>query len=98
MKILKRIKKERKAAEDMRLKTMKSLAESKARKRESLSDDDESPKNSKKRRSSVSDSLQYLREKAENDRKLKRQELNFRDRKWQCVIHSFNVHNNSHSK
>ena len=37
--------------------------------------DDESPKNAKKRRSSGSDTLQYLREKAENDRGLKRQEL-----------------------
>ena len=38
-------------------------------------DDDESPKNSKKRRSSGSDTLQYLREKAENERESKRQEL-----------------------
>ena len=51
----------------MRLKAMESLANSKARKRASFSDDDEFPKNSKKRRSSGSDSLQYLREKAENE-------------------------------
>ena len=57
----------------MRLKAMESLAESKAQKRPSLSDDNEFPKNSKKRRSS--DTLQYLREKAKNDRELKRQEL-----------------------
>ena len=38
-------------------------------------DDDEYPKNSKKRRSSGSDTLQYLREKAENERESKRQEL-----------------------
>ena len=37
--------------------------------------DHESPKNAKKRRSSGSDTLQCLREKAENDRELKRQEL-----------------------
>ena len=56
--------KERKAAEDMRLKAMESLVESKARKRASLSDSDESPKNSKKQRSFGSDTLQYLREKS----------------------------------
>ena len=64
-------KKERKATED-RLTAMESLAESKARKRTSLIDDNEFPKNSKKRRSSGSDTLQYLREKAETDRELKR--------------------------
>ena len=53
-------------AEGMKLKAMESLVKSKARKRASFSDDDESPKNVKKRRSSGSDSLQYLREKAEN--------------------------------
>ena len=51
-------------AEGMKLKAMESLVKSKARKRASFSDDDESPKNLKKRRSSGSDSLQYLREKA----------------------------------
>ena len=64
--------KERKAAEDMRLTAMENLAESKTRKRVSLIEYDESPKNSKKQRSSGSDTLQYLREKAENDRKLKK--------------------------
>ena len=68
-------KKERKAAEDLRLKAMESLADSKARKRASFGDDNESSKNSKKRRSSGIDALQYLREKAENERELKRQEL-----------------------
>ena len=67
--------KEKKAAEDIRLKAMESLAETKARKRGSLSEDDESPKSSKKRRSSGSDTLQYLREKAESDKELRRQEL-----------------------
>ena len=42
----------------MRLTAMESLTESKARKRASLIDDDESPKNSKKRWSSGSDTLQ----------------------------------------
>ena len=51
-------------AEGMKLKAMESLVKSKARKRASFNDDDESPKNLKKRRSSGSDSLQYLREKA----------------------------------
>ena len=60
--------KERKAAEDMRLTAMESLAESKTRKQASLIDYDESLKNSKKQRSSGSETLQYLREKAENDR------------------------------
>ena len=68
-------KKERKAAEDLRLKAMESLADSKARKRASFRDVNESSKNSKKRRSSGTDVLQYLREKAENERELKRQEL-----------------------
>ena len=68
-------KKERKVAEDMKLKAMESLAESKAQKRASLSDDNESPKNSKKRRSSGSDTLQYVSEKAENEGELRRQEL-----------------------
>ena len=48
-------KEERKAAEDMKLNAMGSLAESKAQKQAPLSDDDESQKNSKKRRSSGSD-------------------------------------------
>ena len=43
-------------------------------------DDDKSPKSSKKRRSSVSDTLQYLREKAENDSELNRQLLELQ---WQ---------------
>ena len=47
---------------------MESLAESKTRKQASLIDYDESLKNSKKQRSSGSYTLQYLREKAENDR------------------------------
>ena len=47
----------------MRLKAMESLAESKSNKQASLSDDDECPKNSKKRRISGSDTLQYLCEK-----------------------------------
>ena len=68
-------KKERKAAEDLRLKAMESLADSKARKRASFGDVNESSKNSKKRRSSGTDVLQYFREKAENERELKRQEL-----------------------
>ena len=68
-------KKERIAAEDLRLKAMESLADSKARKRASFGDVNESSKNSKKRRSSGTDVLQYLREKAENERELKRQEL-----------------------
>ena len=68
-------KKERKAAENLRLKAMESLADSKARKRASFGDVNESSKNSKKRRSSGTDVLQYLREKAENERELKRQEL-----------------------
>ena len=50
-------KKERKAAEDMRLTAMENLAESKSQKRASLINDNESPKNSKKRRSSGSDTL-----------------------------------------
>ena len=70
-------KKERKAAEDLRLKAMESLADSKARKRASFGDVNESSKNSKKRRSSGTDVLQYLREKAENERELNRQELEF---------------------
>ena len=37
--------------------------------------DDETMKNSKKQRSPWSDTLQYLSEKAENDRDLKKQEL-----------------------
>ena len=49
--------KERKAAEDMRLTAMENLAESKSQKRASLINDNESPKNSKKRRSSGSDTL-----------------------------------------
>ena len=68
-------KKERKAAEDLRLKAMESLADSKARKRASFGDVNESSKISKKRRSSGTDVLQYFREKAENERELKRQEL-----------------------
>ena len=52
----------------MRLTAMESLAESKTRKQASLIDYDESLKNSKKQRSSGSYTLQYLREKAENDR------------------------------
>ena len=70
-------KKERKKAEDMTLKAIESLTESKAQKRASSSDDDESPKISKKRRSYWSDTLQYLLEETENDRELKRQELEF---------------------
>ena len=66
-------KKNRKAAEDLKLIAMERLAESKARKWASLIDNDESPK--KRNRSSGSDTLQYLLEKAENDRELKRQEL-----------------------
>ena len=61
----------------MTLKAIESLTESKAQKRASSSDDDESPKISKKRRSYWSDTLQYLLEETENDRELKRQELEF---------------------
>ena len=50
-------KKERNSPEDMKLKAMEYLEESKAQKRTSLSDDDESRKNSKKLRSSGSDTL-----------------------------------------
>ena len=66
-------KKERKAAEDIRQTAIGSFAENKARKRASVIDDDESPKKSKKQRSSGSDALQYLLEKAEYNRELKRQ-------------------------
>ena len=48
-------KKERNSPEDMKLKAMENLEESKAQKRASLSDDDESRKNSKKLRSFGSD-------------------------------------------
>ena len=84
MKIFKTIKK--KAAEDIRLTATGSFAESKARKRASVIDDDESPKKSKKQRSSGSDALQYLREKAENNSELKRQwdrEMAMRHAKFQ---------------
>lgn len=47
----------------------------------SSSDDNESPKISKKRRSYWSDTLQYSREETENDRELKRQELEFQKQK-----------------
>ena len=68
--LFKRIKRT-KAAGGMRLKAMESSAESKAWKWASLSDDDESLENSKKRQSSGSDTFQYLSKKAENDRELK---------------------------
>ena len=59
----------------MKLKAMEHLTKTKARKQESFSDDDESSKISKKRRSSGSDTLQYLREKAINNKELYRLEL-----------------------
>ena len=74
----------------MKLAAMESLAESKAQKWASLIDDDESPKSSKKRRSSGSDTLQYLREKAENDSALNRQLLEFQ-RQEMAMHHAVSI-------
>ena len=49
----------------------------------SSSDDNESPKISKKRRSYWSNTLQYSRGETENDRELKRQELEFQKQKME---------------
>ena len=53
----------KKAAKDLKLKAVASLAEIKARKQETFSADDESSKISTKGGIYVSDILQYLREK-----------------------------------
>lgn len=63
-------KKEVEKAEEMRKKAMETFSESKARKH----DDFESPP-VKRSRSSGSDTIQFLREKAESDRDIRQQEL-----------------------
>ena len=68
------IKQESRKAEDMRNQAMESLAETKKRKTREGS----SPASCKKKRSSGSDTMQFLREKMENDNNLKKQELELR--------------------
>ena len=65
---------ESRKAEDMRNQAMESLAETKKRK----TGEGRSPASCKKKRSSGSDTMQFLREKMENDNNLKKQELELR--------------------
>ena len=60
------------AAEGIRNKALETFAETKARKRIL---DEESPKEGKRNRSSGSDTLQYLRDKAESGREVRMEEL-----------------------
>ena len=64
---------DKKKAEDMRLKSLETFSET--RKRSLDQDDDESPKSSGKRRSSGSETMAFLRMKAEKDSELRQQEL-----------------------
>ena len=70
-----KVEKDKQAAVDIRKKAMETFAETKARKKVLDDDEDDSPKTEKKRRSSGSDTLQYLREKSENDHKLRLKEM-----------------------
>ena len=72
--------KDRETAEEMRRQSMETFMETKERKK---LEDGESPP-LKKRRSSGSDTIQYLREKSEADRELRMQELEYQ-REELCV-------------
>ena len=69
--------KEKEKAEDMRKKALESFQETRERKK--LDDSDsESCQPSKRRRSSGSDTIQFLREKTDSDREMRMQELELR--------------------
>ena len=70
----KKLEKDKKTAEEMRLQSLETFAETKKRKAENSEEDDESSKARKTRRSG-SDTLLYLKEKAEMDMEFKKEEL-----------------------
>ena len=74
--------KEKAAAADMREKAMETFAESK--KRKDLSSTEKETK-AKKSRSSGSDTINYLREKAENEQDLRKEELELKKRKYDLL-------------
>jgi hypothetical protein len=70
----KKLEKDKTTAEEMRLQSLETFAETKKRKAENSEEDDESSKARKTRRSG-SDTLLYLKEKAEMDMEFKKEEL-----------------------
>ena len=72
---------EKRAAEEMRLKAMETYAESK--KRKGSEENEEKDIKLKKSRSSGSDTLVYLKEKAESEKEFKLQELEIKKKKYE---------------
>ena len=71
-------------AEDVRQKALETFAQTKKRKSLGL-DDDETLTSSKRSRSAGTDTLIYLREKSENDQRLKEEELELKKRKQELL-------------
>ena len=71
-------------AEDVRQKALETFAQTKKRKSLVL-DDDETLTSSKRSRSAGTDTLIYLREKSENDQRLKEEELELKKRKQELL-------------
>ena len=70
----KKLEKDKKTAEEMRLQSLETFSETRKRKAENSDEDDENPKPKKTRRSD-SATLLYLREKAQMDMEFKKEEL-----------------------
>ena len=75
---------DKRKAEDVRQKALETFAQTKKRKSLGL-DDDETLTSSKRSRSAGTDTLIYLREKSENDQRLKEEELELKKRKQECL-------------
>ena len=75
---------EKRKAEDVRQKALETFAQTKKRKSLGL-DDDETLTSSKRSRSAGTDTLIYLREKSENDQRLKEEELELKKRKQELL-------------
>ena len=77
---------DKRKAEDVRQKTLETFAQTKKRDQESLGlDDDETLTSSKRSRSVGTDTLIYLREKSENEQRLKEEELELKKRKQELL-------------
>ena len=75
---------DKRKAEDVRQKALETFAQTKKRKSLGL-DDDETLTSSKRSRSAGTDTLIYLREKSENDQRLKEEELELKKRKQELL-------------
>ena len=75
---------DKRKAEDVRQKALETFAQTKKRKSLVL-DDDETLTSSKRSRSAGTDTLIYLREKSENDQRLKEEELELKKRKQELL-------------